>query len=95
MTPRKSPSRPGCLPDLSRLTRREETIVRYAAQGYSTEGIARQLNIHSKTVRRHFYNIYAKCKLSGADSTVSPRAMLLRAAFERGWQLSREGRNPA
>lgn len=48
--------------DLPEFTRREKEVLRYLAEGFSTEKIAKHLSISEGTVRTHRRNIMAKAK---------------------------------
>jgi DNA-binding NarL/FixJ family response regulator len=50
--------------DLTALTDREQVVVRYMAEGYSNNGIARKLNLRPKTVEVHLANIFTKLGIS-------------------------------
>lgn len=51
--------------DESKLTRREEEILRLIGSGLSNKEIGRQLEISDKTVKTHLHRIYVKLNQSG------------------------------
>jgi ATP/maltotriose-dependent transcriptional regulator MalT len=51
-------------PALVALTRREQAVLQYLADGLTAEAIARRLSASPATVRKHLQNLYAKLGVS-------------------------------
>lgn len=61
-----------------KLSRREEEVLRIAAEGKSNEEIAAGLGLSVRTIERHLANIYVKFELSGKSARAGAVARLRR-----------------
>jgi DNA-binding NarL/FixJ family response regulator len=58
-------------PDINKLSNREIQITKFIKTGYSSKEIAKEMNISSKTVEVHRYNILKKLSLKNTASLVN------------------------
>jgi pimeloyl-ACP methyl ester carboxylesterase/DNA-binding CsgD family transcriptional regulator len=59
------------------LTGRERDVLRLAATGQDNDGIARALNLSTRTVERHLQNVYLKLGVTGRSARAAAVAALL------------------
>lgn len=76
---------------LTRLTPREQEVLKWMAQGYRNAAIATILYLEPKTVERHINNIYAK--LDECPGTKHPRIQAITLLLAQSTHLSSEYRH--
>jgi len=59
------------MPDLSKLTRREQEIVALVQTGSSNRDIALSLGLSLRTVEGHLYRMFAKLGISDREKLIS------------------------
>jgi DNA-binding NarL/FixJ family response regulator len=74
-------------PFMKELTGRELEILNLLAQGYTNQGIAKDLCIDIKTVAHHLNNIYSKLKLDSDLDEKHPRVSIARLYLETTGEL--------
>lgn len=72
--------------ELSSLTSREREVLSLMAQGFSTIGISRHLQLSQKTVETHVAAIFMKLPLSTEDNTYNRRVLAVLAFLRQSTQ---------